>query len=346
MPSLPQGASHAGLILTQGAAGRCDDYRLGGAVVDRDPASGIWRMWYYCRDRAFVGPPTLGTGRVAMALSDDGVVWRRFDGPFAGGAVFVPASDPACFDSLHLGVSDVTRLKHGLLMWYFGGDARPRACAALGQVPGLGMRPGLARSRDGVHWKRAPGLEEGNALLPLPADRVYAAWPNAFHDGRDWFLQVTEASSDLSSFRTSVWRAPDACAWQAAGELVFDQGACAYDAGGCVTRQVMLNPLPDGRRFLMIYTGVDNVRQRSIAAADSDDGLVWHRLYGEPIFGIGNDGAWDSLGVASPRLVAAEGQLHLYYYGFQSLGADEGLRGIGLATAPVGDLRRLRRWHA
>jgi hypothetical protein len=46
--------------------------------------------------------------------------------------------------------------------------------------------------------------------------------------------------------------------------------------------------------------------------------------------------------VAANRLVAVGGQLYFYYYGFQTLGSD-GLRGIGLATAPLGDLRELTR---
>ena len=113
-----------------------------------------------------------------------------------------------------------------------------------------------------------------------------------------------------------------------------------------VTRQVLANPLPGGRRFLMVYTATDAAHRRSIAAADSDDGRVWHRLYEDPIFTIGAADAWDSLGVAATRLVVANGRLFFYYYGFQSLGNDAGRRGIGLATAPIGDLRALRRWTA
>jgi len=348
-------AQDRGLVLEAGPPGRCDDFRLGGATVDHDPATGQWRMWYYCRDRAMaenggaesegpVPPPTLGTGRVALALSGDGAHWQRFDGPLAGGAVFAPASDPARFDSLHLGISDITATPNGWLMWYFAGDGAARHSPVLGDVVGLGLRPGLARSRDGIHWERLPGPEAGGALLPLPEADLYRAWPNAFHDGQRWIMQITQSTPELSHYHTTVWQSRDACDWQPCGPISFAGPPRDYDISGIVTRQVLANPLPGGRRFLMVYTGADAQKRRSIAAADSEDGLLWHRLYDGPVFGVGAPGAWDSLGVAATRLLAVGEQLYFYYYGFQTLGNDAGRRGIGLATAPLGDLRALVRW--
>ena len=334
-----------GLVLAPSLSSRCDDHRLGGAVVDRDAVSGLWRMWYYCRDRAFKGPATLGTGRIAHAVSRDGIAWDRVDGACAAGAVFAPSANPEDFDSLHIGLTDVTRGAGEWLMWYFGGDPVPRATTAFGAVAGLGMRPGLARSQDGIHWERVRGIEPSGALLPLPDDRIYAAWPNAMHDGTRWLMQVTEAATDLSRFDTRLWASDDARHWAPLGPLRWADGERSYDAGGMVTRQVLANPLPGGRRFLMIYTAVDAHHARSIAAAESDDGLVWHHLYDGPVFRVGEAGAWDALGVAANRLVVADGRLFFYYYGFQSLGNDEGRRGIGLAVAPIGDLRQLRRWR-
>lgn len=337
-------SADAGLILSPGAAGRCDDHRLGGAVVDHDPVTGVWRMWYYCRDRSFDGPPTLGTGYVAHARSADGVRWERVDGPLARGAVLAPDDDPAAFDAMHIGVTDVTQGSGGWRMWYFGGDRTPRATQRFGSVPGLGMRPGLAISDDGVHWRRVPGHGGGGGLLPLPEERIYSAWPNTVWDGRRFLLYVTEAASDLSDFATRIWASTDLRDWTPLGLLHFAGPSAGYDAGGLVTRQVLANPLPGGRRHLMVYTAVDAAHRRSIAAADSDDGIAWHRLYREPIFTTGAPGAWDSLGVAATRLVVAHGRLFFYYYGFQTLGDDAGRRGIGLATAPIGDLRCLTRW--
>lgn len=331
-----------GLIFGKGPGGRCDDFRVGGAIVDYDAIGRTWRMWYYCRDTDFDGPPTLGTGRIALARSDDGIAWSRVDGPLTRGAVFEPSPDPDDFNSLHVGLTDITRGAGEWLMWYFGGDRTPRETVRMGAVAGLGMRPGLARSPDGIHWHRARGHHPSGALFDFPQDRIYAALPNVLDDGARLILQYTAPTSDMSRLDTHVATSTDGTHWSHHGLLEWADGERAYDLGGLVTRQVLANPLPGGRRFLMVYTATDPAHRRS-TAADSDDGPLWHRLYDEPIFRNGEPGAWDELGVAANRLVVANGRLHLYYYGFQSLGADAGERGIGLATAPIGDLRRLRR---
>lgn len=340
----------SGLILPPGPDGRCDDYRLGGATVDFDggswAGSGRWRMWYYCRDKAFNGPATLGTGRIALATSPNGIDWPRVDGPLTGGAVMEPSTAPHAFDALHIGITDVLRRDDGWIMAYFGGDHGPRTCLnpAVGTMAGLGMRCGLAYSADGLHWQRMAGSENNGALFDYAPDQLYAAWPNLFHDGERYILQYTAPTLDLGLFRTFVATSADCRDWQQLGALQWDDAPQPYDAGGIVTRQVLLNPLPGHKRFLMIYTAVNASHGRSIAAAHSDDGRVWSRIYGEPIFGVGAAGAWDCLGVAANRLVVAHDRLFFYYYGFQSLGNDEGARGIGLATGPLNDLRQLRRW--
>jgi predicted GH43/DUF377 family glycosyl hydrolase len=335
-----------GFVLGPGPAGRCDDLRVGGAVVDHDIAGGLWRMWYYCRDRAFNpdAPPTLGSGRIALATSPDGVDWTRFDGPLTGGAVMEPSPDPADFDSVHIGLTDVSRGAGEWLMWYFGGDAA--ACDSgshLGVVRGLGLRPGLARSDDGVHWRRAPGDAQGGALIDIDEGDVYAAWPNMVEDRGRWIMQYTAPAYGLKDYRTRAAVSTDGRRWTKLGVMLWADGARPWDCTGVITRQVLPNPLEDGARWLMIYTGTDKDHRRSIAAAQSDDGLTW-RHYGEgPIFGVGEADAWDSLGVAATRLVPAEGRLYLYYYGFQSLGDDGKPRGIGLAISETGDLGGFRR---
>ena len=335
-----------GLIFQASTGDRCDSYRVGGAIVDYDVIGGAWRMWYYCRHRDIDSPPTLGTGYIAHAISDDGVAWTRVDGPEDRGAVLAPSPDKTAFDCVHVGLTDVTRGAGEWLMWYFGGDARPQKTEApfLGEsVVGLGMRCGLARSRDGVNWERVAGPHQTGALFDYPDDVMYAAWPNVFFDGRRYIMQYTSAELDLGHFHTRTATSADGVNWQAAGDLIWADGLRDYDVGGIVTRQVLANPLPGGRRFLMVYTATDKSHSRSAAAAESDDGLSWHHLYDEPVFHVGAPGAWDSLGVAANRLVPAGDTLFFYYYGFQSLGPDDGARGIGLATCPVGDLRRLQR---
>ena len=342
----PRAPMLSGLVLAPGPAGRCDDFRVGGAVVDHDAVSGLWRMWYYCRDhetaRENKAPPPLGSGRVALALSDDGMDWRRVEGPAGRGAVFGPSAVPGDFDALHVGLTDVTRGAGGWLMWYFAGgnEARTSANPALGTMTGIGMRPGLARSIDGINWQRVRGLATGGALVDYRAEQLYAAWPNMFWDGRRFVMQVTVPSLDIADYETEVHVSDDGVKWTPLGPVQWATGRWDWNRGGMVTRQVLLNPLPGGRRWLMIYTGLDAHHGRSIAAAESDDGLLWHHLGDGPFFTTGAKGGWDDFGVAANRLVAVGDQLYLYYYGFQTLG-DVGLRGIGLATGP--DLWALKR---
>lgn len=335
----------SGLVFAPGPAGRCDDFRVGGATVDHDAVTGIWRMWYYCRDRSFDGPPMFGTGRIGLATSLNGIDWERAQGSAGLGSVFAPSEDAADFDSLHLGLTDVSRDAGAWLMWYFGGDRELRHCESekIGALAGLGLRCGLARSTDGVHWQRLRGEGPGGALFDIPAGKLYAGWPNAFWDGHRYLLQVTVPEMDVSRYGTQVLASVDARQWTPVGEIAWAQPLRDYEGQGIVTRQVLDNPLPGGRRFLMVYTALDAAHRRAIAAADSDDGLVWHQLYDEPVFQVGRAGAWDDLGVAANRLVVAKGQLYFYYYGFQTLADDAGMRGIGLAICPLGDLRRLQR---
>jgi hypothetical protein len=205
------------------------------------------------------------------------------------------------------------------------------------------MRPGLARSADGMNWSRIRGAASGGALVDYREDQLYAAWPNVFWDGRRYVMQLTVPSLDISDYETEVHVSDDGVDWKPLGPIRWAAGRWDWNRSGMVTRQVLLNPLARGRRWLMVYTGLDAHHQRSIAAADSNDGLVWHHVGTGPFFSTGAEGAWDDCGVAANRLVVLHQRLHLYYYGFQSLG-DKGLRGIGLATGPVDDLWALRRY--
>ena len=325
-----------GFVFGPGPSGRCDELRVGGGVVDYDAVGGLWRLWYYCRDKELHtrAPKTLGSGRVALATSADGVAWNRVDGPLTGGAVFEPSQNLEDFDSLHVGVTDVSRGAGEWLMWYFGADyAVSKTTSALGSVVGLGLRPGLARSQDGVHWERCRGELASGALLDFGPKQAYAGWPNVFHDGRQLVLQYSAPDRALSDYQTMVAVSPDAHSWRIIGALEWADGLKPWDCTGVITRQVLANPLSEGGRFLMVYTGTDADHARSVAAATSDDGQTWTHFSDGPIFGVGAPGAWDSLGVAATRMLVVGERLYLYYYGFQSL-ADNGLpRGIGLAVS-------------
>ncbi len=142
-----------------------------------------------------LAPPGLagvapGAGGVGVAVSSDGVTWKRGGGTVEGARGAARAEDVGLclaptgvdywwtLDTCHLAVSDVQVFSNSSVssgvgvywMFYFGGDFSPMdppaglpgAEGVEGPLEGLRMRPGLAMSQVGV---------EGRAMA---AARVYS----------------------------------------------------------------------------------------------------------------------------------------------------------------------------
>lgn len=302
-------------------------------------------MWYYCRDSHYAraAPSTLGTGRVALAISSDGMAWQRVLGPEELGSVLAPGLESHAFDSNHVGLTDLTRLGRELRMWTFGGgeEVVHTGLPALGNVTGLAMRCGIARSSDGVTWERCPGSGPGGALFDILEDELYAAWPNVLPqaDGTA-LLYYTAPTHDMRRFRTRVIHLSASNEVERLGDIRWVDGPAEHDSEGIVTRHSI--PHPAGSGWLMAYTGLDKQHRRTIALAESDDGLAWRHL-DQPVLRPGTAGSWDDFGVAANRLVVTPDRLHLYYYGFRSLTDRTAPRGIGLAIANRATPYRFRR---
>jgi predicted GH43/DUF377 family glycosyl hydrolase len=91
-----------------------------------------------------------------------------------------------------------------------------------------------------------------------------------------------------------------------------------------------------GGELRMWYTGGGlDIRGRILAARSADGGLTWQRDNdGEPVLDTGPDGAWDSLTIDTPEVVADTDGYKLYYYGSSS--SDGSGASIGLATSSDG----------
>ncbi|MEM1261398.1 MAG: hypothetical protein AAGH76_03300 [Pseudomonadota bacterium] len=344
-----------GFILGKGPAGWCDEAKNGGAVVRWNAAASEWWMWYYGRDNNFPADvaPAFGTGRIAVATSPDGVTWTRFKGPLTGGAVMDWNDDAEAFDSTHIASGDILRHNDEWLLWYFGGDSTiptelgGHAVPESYQKKGYRCRPGVARSRDGVRWNRIKGAATGGAAVDI-GDNVYGAFPSGIHDGERFLLYYTTLSPDIFYWETKVAESTDLVNWNVLGNLQWAQEPAIWELGGSNTRHILPNPDKKGRRWLMVYTALDSRLPRFprlIAAATSDDGLMWHRLHDEPILHMGPLSGFDSGGVSYPQLVPHDdGSLYLYYYGFANpMNKIEPTRGIGLAVSENGDLTKFRR---
>jgi hypothetical protein len=142
-------------------------------------------LWYHGREASapgFSGDSDGALGLIGLAVSDDGVTWRRGTGVVEtmseGGAasdgsdcgVVLPLSgDWWTFDTAAVGAPDVQVLSSGSVasgvgvywMFYTGADfapapaAAPPGAAAPAAAPGRRTLPGLALSQDGCALLRA-----------------------------------------------------------------------------------------------------------------------------------------------------------------------------------------------
>lgn len=354
----PTSDRNPGLLLGPGPAGAWDDDRVSGPRVLHCP-DGIWRMWYYGRDRGFDPEINLPTGRCGLATSADGLAWQRVTGPLTGGAVLEPHPDPARFDSSHIGVSDV-QIQDGLYwMWYFGGDHSRQQLGGF-RVKGFNLRPGCAISRDGLHWARVEGPHRGAMLdlgQPGEPDRALCGWPQALRcaDGV-WRLYYHALDPARLIFVVCLAESADGLVWTRRGEILGAGEPGAFDALGVGTRHVIYR---DGR-YLMFYEGVSALpgHPRSIGLATSPDGVRWTRRPGTETDGSvfahapSGSGRWDAYAVGTPWVVPMpDGSFRLYYVGAGETAtghADELALAhrIGLAHSDGPDLARWQRWES
>lgn len=337
-----------GFVLGPGPQGRCDDFKVGVPVTWRDAATSQWMMWYYCRDREFPSKiaESLGTGLIALATSSDGIAWQRVTGPLAKGAVLAPGPK-GDFDSIYVGLTDVIRVGATFWMFYFGADDTPLSFRGA-PVIGYRMRPGLARSTDGVHWAKVRGKGPGGAIIDYGTAN-WASWPNGLHDGEKFVLfHTTVRGDDPDFFHSHLAFSKDGVDWQDQGELIWTDGPRYWDGRGMMTRQVIPDPYGQAR-WLMVYTAMDGrpglEMRRSIAAGVSDDLKHWRHLGDSPILDTAMPNAWDAGLTSAPRLVVTPERSYLHYFGSHAEGEKSSLpAGIGLAIGPadnLGDFTRI-----
>lgn len=325
--------------------GRFDSVNVANPVVlPPARAGGPYTMLYYGNDGLWPDgetKPFVPTGLCGLAESADGVSWHKVDGALPGGAVFGPSPDARAWDSLHVGVGDVTRAPDGsLTMYYFGGSGV--AAEGIGERPikGLRMCIGRASSADGGRsWTREPEP----VLRPEPSEGLFCAWPRLIRldgaAGRS--MRMLYHAFDGSRWRVFAARTDDAGArWEREGCVLQPGPAGAFDALGIGTRAV-LPDFPARGRLLLAFEGVDEQGAHRIGLADSaDGGRSWARLPigrepgGPALEPGGAAGAWTSCVVGTPWLTrSADGARVLLYHCAKS--APDGPMAIGCLAAPA-----------
>jgi predicted GH43/DUF377 family glycosyl hydrolase len=336
-----------GRIFLPGPEGWWDSERVSSPQVLRLP-SGEWRMWYYGRDASFDREVNLPSGRSGMARSADGIRWERVRGPLTRGACLEPSPDAGRFDSNHVGITDV-RFEDGLFWTAFlGGDDR---VVFRGDVmrKGLRMRPGMAVSRDGLHWFKLGGPFAG-AVLDVGAaddwDSLFVSWPKVVRlDDDRWLLHYHTLDNRTRIFRIGLATSIDGLHFTKLGPVLDHGGPGSADERGHACRHI----LRISSQWVMFFEMMNLHGQASIGVATSADGLKWEKEP-QPVLQNGRPGEWDSHAVGLPCVVPMDdGSFRMYYVGANETGLDDELsrrHAIGLAVSDGPDFRRWMRWQA
>ncbi|KAH9540014.1 hypothetical protein CY35_15G086200 [Sphagnum magellanicum] len=310
-------------------------------------------MYYYGRNQdswhSGVKPALLSTGRVGVALSEDGFHWKRYRGTLPEGAILDPdeasSSSSSSFDCVHVGCGDVFFFEGEWWMFYFGGSAETIEFGARGAgagkvLQGFRMLPGLIKSTDGFVYNRKHS--PGSPLLKIGRknefDEVFIAWPRVIPppckevegqflpmNKEHWLMTYSSIQLTLPPVSAiGAATSSDGLQWTKAGCVLARGAKGTWDDGGVGRRHVLFL---DGQ-YVMFYEGVDGNGIHGIGLAFSRDGIQWKKDTvlgtepGGPIFRarIGEEEAWDNGTVAAPHVVQLDdGSFRLYYVGSNAL---------------------------
>jgi len=254
-----------------------------------------YKMWYSAVQN--------GVSHIYCATSSDGVDWSNYpDNP-------VLRPGPAgTWDSYHVRSSTVIYKDGEYHLYYF----------ASGVLSGL--RIGLAKSQDGIHWEKF----QGNPILSpgeqgsWDSDVIYH--PKAIHDGTKFYMWY--AGSDGYYVRGGLATSTDGEAWEKhpANPVLLPGPSGSWDeyrvwpSAGVVIHD---------DKFAMLYTGViyANPSNSSIGLATSIDGIVWEKDENNPVLSAGLPGAWDHEGLGNASLLFDGERFKLWFGGHDANGA-------------------------
>lgn len=325
-------------------------------------------MWYTSRppqwqhaDRA---PPGTLSGFISLALSDDGLVWRRVTGPRPDAALLGPNDEQWwTFDTTHLSAGSVlltsparVRADAGVyLLYYSGGGSEPIEHMGVSQ-PGARTRIGVAISKDGEHFSRIEGDFPSGAVLdigdPDAFDSAFVAAPSVLRmddasPANRYVMFYHGASTADLTFAIGLAVSSDGFDFTRASSMpVLSRSNAPADAnwalrGVCRPCVVMRG---DRKRWTLFVEVVDDTSTHRIAMCESDDGVQWGTL--TLVLDVGEQGAWDAAGVSHPCAVQVDGGgLLLYYVGKRADHNVDAGRGtcVGVAQSEGPDWSRLRR---
>jgi len=236
----------------------------------------------------------------ALAISADGVKWEK------RGRVLSPSGWEG--DIAANGSAAV--VGEEIFYWYQAGDP-PRVT--------------LARSKDGVTWRKQP--EVAIQMGPLGSfDERGVADPYVIRAGDEFYLFYL-GQDRARRQRLGVARSSDGVKWEKLrSNPILELGApAAFDENGLGEPAVWSS----GGSYWMLYTGRDRGERRRIGLARSADGVHWTRDPSlQPIAGTES---WDREVVCDPSVEVTGDQVRAWFGGGDLARPDQGLHGqIGL----------------
>jgi predicted GH43/DUF377 family glycosyl hydrolase len=300
LPVLPGGGSAAAVrlsldpapVLGRGPAGAWDSSDvLNPSVVARDGQ--LWNF-YSGFDES--------TWHTGLATSADGIHWTR------RGKVLSP--DAEGWDRGYIAANGSALWRNGEFWYWYQAGAHDGV-----------MRIGLARSADGVHFRK-----EAQAVLDVGPYRSWderaVADPYVIETG-GWLYLYYLGQDRAARQRIGVARSRDGIHWEKLRTNpiveIADPGSGGMDEHGAGEPAVFVWK----GRYWMLITGRDAGEHRRLAALWSDDGVRWTRQAGS----FAGDQDWDRAVICDATVVVEGSGVRVWFGGGDVARNDERLHG-------------------
>jgi hypothetical protein len=245
-------------------------------------------------------PASIGvTDTMRETTAETAAGWVKFPGnPVLGGAL------GTCFDVSLLEENGRFR------MWF---SWRPRKSLA------------LVESRDGIHWSEpvivlAPNPDtvweaDINRPVVLHHAGLYHMWYTGQANGHSWIGHATS---------------PDGVTWSRTSRKPVLSPEQPWEKVAVMCPHVLWDTR--ARSYRMWYSGGDQYEPDAIGYATSPDGLHWHKMPANPIFGPDRQNSWEQDRVTACQVGRDRGWYLMFYIGFH----DQSFAQIGLARSRDG----------
>jgi predicted GH43/DUF377 family glycosyl hydrolase len=167
-------------VLSVGPAGRFDDGQLMGPQILLE--NGLYRMWYTGMSSHW-HRSGIGFYRIGLATSKDGVHWIRAN----RGRPVLDVGPSGSFDEVQAATPSILHENREYRMWYAAWS------------PGTGHTICVARSRDGIHWRRE---EHGHPITGLSDGGAYG--PTVSRFGTQYLILYMRAGSNTRGLNAAT----------------------------------------------------------------------------------------------------------------------------------------------